>query len=412
MNTSSEIVKAIVLPYLERDAHFENSQTNPDFWNHFVSILVHFESDAQPLYTAIYSLKLENAEPLITSFSKIYNQFVKELAESHVLGNTDETINRLLTEQNTTFYKEVTFFKTLQQAIKNVERKRIKNDLPKSINRLTFELSDEDISLAAKKKGREDLKAKMKEWDKLKIIDDVKKSETLLPKAASIPTLILFNKKIVISKLLFIQWLKYSILIAVIGVTGTIVYKTKFEKKESKISPTEVSTSTKTKIIDTLFVKSNDTLIEEEDQDQNLIIDSSQIEKGEEKEVKNVKHSGMNIKKDYKAIYYNIKPKIDGLFKYLIESQEENNTNKKYKAEYDDLNTKLNKYILIGKLLTIYKEKESNIGFILTDESGNLYFYDGKNYYGIIKTSIPLEFKIIEDSEIIEELNIIIEYGT
>ena len=412
MKTSAEIIRYIVLPYLEQDVHFDNSKTTPEFWNHFASNIVQYDTDSKPLYKVIYSLGLDNAEILITILPKIYSQFINELAENYVLGNATESADYLITNKNATFSKNVTFFKTLQQAIKNIERKRIKEGFTKSFNRLSFELSEEDIANAAKKKAREDLKAKMKEWDKIENINDEKESETFLPKAASIPALVLFNKKIVLSKLLLIQWIKYSILTATVGVTGAILYKTKFEKQDLKINPIEVAVPIKVeKNTDTLSVKKNDSIIEEE-ADPKIVIDSSQTEKREEKKVKTVKHSGMNIKKDYKVLYNNIQPKINGLFNYLSNSQEENNKNKKYKVEYDRLLNQLNKYTLIGKSLTIYKEKQSNIGYILTDHFDNLYFYDGTNLYSIVKTETALQLNSIEDPAILEKLYIFIKFGT
>ena len=420
MKLAIDIIKNILLPKLEKDSGFESTKINTSFWETFTIAFLDFESDAKPIYSTIYSLGLNDSEKIIYKLDAIYAAFIKELAENYVLGNTSEATEKLLESKNATFETEIRYFSNLEKAIKKAERKRIKTELPTCYEKLTFELSDNDIAAAIKRKEREALKAKMNAWNEELVASEevpvyslnTKETETFLPKAASIPALVLFNKKIVLSKLQLIQWIKYSILTATVGVTGTIVYKTKFEKQEPEKIPVEVAAPIKVeKNIDTLSVKKNDSIIEEEEEEENIIIDSSQTEKGEEKEVKNTEHSGI-IKKDYKVLYYNIQPKITGLYNYLITNENENNTNKKYKEEYGKLVNQLNKYTFIAKSLTIYKEMKSKTGFVLTDENGNLYFYDGKNYYGIIKTETPLEFKVVEDPDIIEELDIIIKYGT
>ena len=399
MKTAINILQNIILPELEKDSKFEIQKTNAIFWINITNDLLHFEQDAKPVYANIYSLELDNPIKITTKLPDFFNSYIKLIAEDYVLGQTYEEIDFLLKFKNETFAKEVNFLQNLKQVVKSVERKKIKENLPKYYERLTFEISENDIELAAKMKSREDLKEKMKHWDK-----EIKKSEYTFPKAAATPAFVVFNKKIILSKLLIIQFFKYFIITATFGIVGTLIYKSKFKQKELKINPTEVSTSIKSKIIDTSFVKAKDTLIEKEEQIQKVIIDTSDIEKGEKKIVKNTK-SSVNIKKDYKVLYYNIKPKIDGIFNYLTENQNENNENKKYKNEYDKLLNMLNKYTLIGKSITIYKEKESEIVFILTDEKGALYFYDGNNYYGIIITETPVELKTVNDLKIIEELD-------
>lgn len=159
------IIKNILLPQLEKDPKFSKKKVDATFWEKFAVCLVHLKEDAKPLYVLIYSLELDNPEKIIDKLSNIYTQFLKELAESYVLGTTTEAIDYLLQSKNEVFLKEVRFLKSMQQAIKSVERKRIKADLPKSYERLTFELSETEIANAIKKKGREDFKEKFKQWD-------------------------------------------------------------------------------------------------------------------------------------------------------------------------------------------------------------------------------------------------------
>ena len=64
--------------------------------------------------------KTEN-KPIIT-----IKDLHKSFGENHVLGNTSKAIDYLITSKNVVFEKEVQFFTDLENAIKKVERKRIK----------------------------------------------------------------------------------------------------------------------------------------------------------------------------------------------------------------------------------------------------------------------------------------------
>ena len=158
---TTPIIKNILLPKLKKDSKYSDEKVGASFWKNFSTVLVRFEENAQPLYTAIYSLELGNPEQIIDKLPKIYAQFLKELAECYVLGQTSEATDYLVKTNNKTFLKEVQFLKTMQQAIKSVERKRIKTELPQSYDRLTFELSETEIANAIKKKAREELKKKL-----------------------------------------------------------------------------------------------------------------------------------------------------------------------------------------------------------------------------------------------------------
>jgi HD superfamily phosphohydrolase len=164
--TTTLVIKNILLPKLEKDPQFSEKIVDSFIWEKLVYDILHFEEDAKPIYASIYSLELDNPEKIINKLPNIYRQFLKVLAENYNLGQTSDATNYLLKTNNVVFLKEVQFLQTMQQAIKSVERKRIKTDLPKSYERLTFELSDADLANVAKKKGREDLRVKMQQWNK------------------------------------------------------------------------------------------------------------------------------------------------------------------------------------------------------------------------------------------------------
>lgn len=152
MKTAIVLVQNMLLPKLEKDSKFSQEKVSSAFWEKFTTDLLHFEEDAKPLYASIYSLELDNPEKIIDKLPNIYSEFLKELAESYVLEEHSQATDYLLKTNNATFAKEIDFLKTIQQAIKSVERKRIKADLPTSYERLTFELSETDLANATKKK--------------------------------------------------------------------------------------------------------------------------------------------------------------------------------------------------------------------------------------------------------------------
>ena len=204
-------IKNILLPKMEKDLKFSEENVTAAFWEKFVTDLLHFEADAKPLYASIYSLELDNPEKIIDKLPNIYAQFLKELAESYVLGEHSQATDYLLKTNSASFAKEIDFLKTMQQAIKSVERKRIKADLPTSYERLTFELSDIDLANATKKKGREDLREKMKQWD-------TELAEESVPVVAMLTN----NKKE--TKVISLSWMKYAS-IAAIFIIGFMIWQ-------------------------------------------------------------------------------------------------------------------------------------------------------------------------------------------
>lgn len=209
------VIKNILLPKLEKDPKFSEKKVDSAFWEKLTTDLVHFEEDAKPLYASIYSLELDNPEKIIDKLPNIYAQFLKELAENYVLGQTSDAINYLLETNNAVFLKEVQFLKSMQLAIKSVERKDIKAHLPKSYERLIFELSDADLANVARKKGREDLKEKFKQWD-----------DELKPKREPKIFYSLSNERDskLKPKVISLSWMKYAS-IAAIFIIGFMIWQ-------------------------------------------------------------------------------------------------------------------------------------------------------------------------------------------
>jgi ribosomal protein S13 len=197
MKLAINIVQSLLLPKLEKDANFDANQTNIAFWETFTTVLLDFEKNAKTVYAVIYSLGLKDAEKIISKLDTVYISFIKELAENHVLGIRSEAIDYLITSKNSTFEKEVRFFTDLQNAITKAERKRIKTELPKTFDKLSFQLSDDAIALAITKKEREALKEKMNAWDKELVTSE------------EAPVYSVFAKKE--PKVISLSWIKYAV---------------------------------------------------------------------------------------------------------------------------------------------------------------------------------------------------------
>lgn len=229
MKLAVDIIKNILLPILEKDSNFDSNKINTSFWETFTTALLDFESDAKPIFATIYSLELENAEKIISKLPAIYSAFIKELAENYVLGTTSEATDILLQSKNATFETEVHYFSNLEKAIKKVERKRIKTELPTSYEKLSFELSETAIDLAIKKKEREALKEKMKVWDK-ELVDDTVSVQAVNSKKET--------------KVISLFWIKYAVAACVVLTAGVLYFKLSTNTIENSIQPTEDSVVT------------------------------------------------------------------------------------------------------------------------------------------------------------------------
>lgn len=228
MKLAIDIVQSLLLPKLEKDAIFDINQANIAFWETFTTAFLDFEKDAKPVYAAIYSLGMKDAEKIISKLDTIYISFIKELAENHVLGKTSEAIDYLITSKNTAFEKELHFFTTLQNAITKVERKRIKTELPKTFDKLSFEISDDVIASAITKKEREALKEKMNAWD-----------EELVP-TEDAPVYSVSAKKE--PKVISLAWIKYAAAACIIWTAGIMYFK--FNTDNNLVQPGDTNVVT------------------------------------------------------------------------------------------------------------------------------------------------------------------------
>jgi hypothetical protein len=144
MELAIDIVKSILLPKLEKDSNFDNNKADATFWESFATSLLDFEKNGTLCKTAIYSLTLNKPERMIAKLPNIYNLYIKELAENYVLGNESEAIESLLKSKNQIFNEEVRFLNNLEEAITEIERERIKAELPNAYESLVAELNNKE----------------------------------------------------------------------------------------------------------------------------------------------------------------------------------------------------------------------------------------------------------------------------
>jgi hypothetical protein len=227
MKLATAILKKLLLPKLEKDSKFEVSKITESFLESFAKSFCDFEKDTESVYQILYRFELNDPEKINSKLAAIYTAFIKELAENYVLGNSSEVIDYLIDSNNKTFKKEVEFFTNLKNAIKKIERKRIKEELPTGFDKLTFEISDNEIELAIRKKERESLKEKMKVWDSELSSSDEKPVYTIDNKPKS--------------RVISLSWIQYAAAACVILAVGVFFFKQSSTTNSNLIQPTDNS---------------------------------------------------------------------------------------------------------------------------------------------------------------------------
>ncbi|WP_418264185.1 hypothetical protein [Flavobacterium faecale] len=390
MDTVIAIVQNIMLPKLEKDLSFSVEKVDVAFWEKFTTNLLHFEVDAKPLYVHIYSLELANAEKIIDKLPNVYAQFLKELAESYVLGEVTSAADYLLKSKNSTFAKEIDFLKTMQQAIKSVERKHIKADLPTSYERLTFELSENDLSNVTKKKGREDLKEKMKLWDR-ELEEEVANAQMFKSTIE--------NRNSKRSKVISLSWIKYAAAACVIIAAGIFYFK----KTNTVAIPAENKIVIEEKVKDKVEPQLPTTT--------NEMIVLTPIETITRK-VSVLRPESLGYtseKKTQVIVHFNDATKrIKSLEKLLAENKAANRLDSEiltnHIKEMNSLKSQQNTYSFDGNSLTLYEVKTATDYEVLQTEEQDYYLKKGADYFHLKKSNGFQPLKKVLDVSIIEIL--------
>jgi hypothetical protein len=395
MKLAIDIVQSLLLPKLEKDTSFDTNQTNIAFWETFTSAFLDFEKDAKPVYAAIYSLGLKDAEKIISKLDTVYISFIKELAENHVLGISSEAIDYFITSKNSAFEKEVHFFTDLQNAIKKIERKRIKTELPNAFDKLSFEISDDAIALAITKKERETLKEKMNAWD------------TELVTSEESPVYSVTAKKE--TKVISLSWIKYAAAACIVLTAGIMYFKLNTDNNFVQPGDTNVVTVPVKKETITLEIPS-EALAEVASVTNNATVIESGL--GFASKKNNIKI----VENNQKARMVSIVSAIEK-YRQLLENEfSENKVG--VSSREKELETKINS---LQKELVLLKEREKQYNFdgkelilyVSTAAKENYIILYGDNYYlkrdsdfyKLTVATAPQLYKKISDTNLINNLD-------
>jgi hypothetical protein len=388
MKTAIAIVKNIVFPQLEKDTKFDVLKTNADFWETFTKDLLCFEEDAKPLYASIYSLELDDAEKVISKLPGVYSKFLKELAESYVLGQSSEASEYLLKTQNDRFLREVQFMQIMQQAIKSVERKRIKADLPNNYSRLAFELSENDIANVAKKKGREDLKEKFRQWD-------TELEQEVVP-VITMKTIERVRGNVEPTKAPPFNWVRFAVAASIIIATGIFF----FRNTNQVIVPannTVVTTDAK-----------KDSTQPQKNTPEHKVIVLAAIETVSKKttiqESESMGFSGAE-KHNITINYKDASKRIASLEKFIDTSKTiDSKIISQYKAELASLKIQKDKYVFDGKELTLFMKNDMTEYSVLLMENQIYFLKKGSVFYHLKISKVALLLDKVSDATTIETL--------
>ena len=393
MKLAIDIVQSLLLPKLEKDSSFDINQTNIAFWETFTTAFLDFEKDAKPVYAAIYSLELKDAEKIISKLDTVYISFIKELAENHVLGISSEAIDYLITSKNSTFEKEVHFFTDLKNAITKVERKRIKTELPNTFDKLSFQLSDDAIALAITKKEREALKEKMNAWDEQLVTSE------------EAPVYSVSAKKE--TKVISLSWIKYAAAACIVLTAGIMYFKFNTDTnlvqpgdtnvvtapvKKDTITPeiplealAEVSTATKnTTVIESgMGVASNTIKITENNQKARMLSIVTAIEK-------------------YRQLLEN--EFSENKVGYISRVKELETKKNSLEKELALLKEREKQYVFDGKALVLYVSNTDKENTIVLYEY-TYYLKKDADYFKLTVATAPQLYKKISDTNLINNLD-------
>lgn len=395
MKTAIDTVKNLVIPTLEKDTKFFEQKVNDYFWEKFATDLVHFEEDAKPIYTRIYSLELADAEKVIAQLPNIYSKFIKELAETYALGETSKATEYLVKTNNEAFLQEVHFLQTMQQAIKSVERKRIKADLPNSYDRLVFELSETDVANVIKKKSREDLKEKFKQWDAE--LEEVREPVYSNHNSTLANDTVQNQKSKKETKIISLSWIKYAAAASIIIVAGIFYFK----NTDTDLVPIENTVVTKEKVEDKIQPQLIPPTVEAivlapiETTSRTIIV---------------LQQESLGYISDKKAkITINFKDatkRILSLEKVLKQDKTlDSKILDQYKSELIQLKEQKDKYVFEGKTLTLFSKKGTADYVVIELEEQVHYLKKGDGYYTLKVNNTPLVLEKVSNPSLIETLD-------
>lgn len=402
MNTASTIIKSLILPLVIKFSKGNVNTLPDDFWNQFATDFIHYENDATPIYNTLYQLELQNPEAVFEKLPQAYSSFIKELAEEYVLDNQSELTAQLIESKNKTFLKEVSFLKTMKAVIIKVERQELKKNLPTLYDRLVFELDEETLRQVAKKKSREDLRAKFKQWDEEMVDSEAILSEEnhsgirfqIAPAKINAPENKFDNKE---TKVISLSWMKYAVAACLVLATGIFF----FRNTNQVIAPTENTVVTSDAKKDSTQPQKNIPVKE--------AIVLAAIETTTEKIIVQKSESmgfSSTTKPKITITCKDARQRIASLEKYIAvhSSAMEPATLEKYKIELIDLKKPNDNYVFDGKTLTLFSKFNPKQDAVLVTDDQTYFLKKGSFYYDLKMTNKTLPLKKVSDIETIDIL--------
>lgn len=394
MDKTIDLLKSLLLPILEEDLNFHRVKLNDAFWDFLIKCFLNYEEDAKPTRTMLYALQLNEPELVLNQLPQLFNDFINESAENYVLGSHNNATAHLIAAQNPTFLARVSFFQTLVQAIKKVERENIKSTLPKYFDRLTFEVSDIELENVTKKRGREDLKSKFKEWDQelevstSMVLNSMKEVSTEVSK----------------TKVFSLSWVKYAVA-ACFVLGGSLWF---YQNTNPEITP-----------------NSNSVVVT--DEDTTIVVKPKVIPLPSEESIQAVAYttkekmtsvqypsdfgftSSTNSKmisiifKDASQSIKKLQNMLEGIMSERINPEVVSKTNA-IKDRLDKLTLQQGRYEFDGKQLIVYtKDLDASFSIVSQDDK-TFYIKMNTIYHQLNFTKQPSEFTAVKDKKQIEQL--------
>lgn len=410
-----EVAKILQLVLSEKLGQTQSQNLNDEFWNQATNLFLSYDSHPQRTIDFIKNNFTENkfTKEAVHSF---YERFIDELSENFVQNPDLFEDDKTELVGNDQFCKKVNYFKTLELAIRDSERNRIKNEFDLMYERLDFEVEDREFEKSIQIHSRKELKKKFQDWD-----DELSK-ESKLGDIAAAPK----------AKSKFL-WKGLAVAASLFLIAGLlIIYNNqkpknlfsdqpivKTNKTDKEKNRTETGNGVETQ-------NGNENISTNDLQDLNDIklakIDV-RSEKGELLYPNSLGFSGKE-EKEIDIIFISSSDRKKDLEKYIDDFWEENNgrplsLGPKYQeieVELEQWKNKKGKYIFNGENLILYDSDFSlnNLLFLSSDDKFYVYNKENKTFYHLIKTEAKIEFnnpgqkvnsfEKVSDQEIIEKL--------
>ncbi len=397
-NVYQILVEILINPIISKNTNGDLSQFNTAFWDEFALDFVDYETNAKSVYLKLYKLSLNNPEQVFEKLDKVYDLFIKHLAELYIKGQKDDTIIKLLNTKNTSFSNEVTYLNALQNVIRKSERANLKKKMPFIVKNLEFQLDDDILKNAAKSAARSALKEKFKQWDK-----ELEKEENVVNKPdfkyqlssddiELEPTS--FNRNIPENSIgsKWITWGKFAMAASIlIGITFTVKL---ILDSDSELTNNGSIANTKPNINQ---IDDFETELVIPDAEENTIF----------RKYLNDSQGFIDSDKNQKIIIINFYNRIQALNSSLKLSNKKGHIDKII-SEIDSLKRLSNTYLLKNHVLKINViNKVKDIRIINLSNKGD-YLRMGSNYYSFIESDNFKPLLVEKDSIIINQLDRII----